>query len=46
LEAEGRDDGRLDLLEGDCVGHLESVCRLVGLPTKTIEFSICINVGF
>jgi hypothetical protein len=29
LESEGREDGLLDLLG---VGHLESVCRLVGLP--------------
>jgi hypothetical protein len=34
LEAEGGDDGRLDLLEGDGVCHIESVFRLVGLLTK------------
>ena len=32
LETEGSEDGRLDLLERGGVGHLESVCRLVGLP--------------
>ena len=46
LEAEERDDGRLDLLEGDGVGHLESGCRLLCLTRINYIVSICINVGF
>jgi hypothetical protein len=32
LESEGSDDGRLGSTEGGLVAHLESNCRLVGLP--------------
>ena len=35
LESEGSEDGRLDLLKSS---HVESVCRLVCLPRKSIHF--------